>query len=269
MHVMDKTHKVLGELAVEAGLLTEEQTATISESQLQTDLAFGHLAISLGLLTKYQVESLLIAQRKGRLMLGEAAVQLGYLTEATLESHLKDFRAESEPISESNQTLPTPLAKNVIVTTVIDLLLKFTVRFARLPFKVSPPSNKPLTQDESLLSGASILLRGDEEISFGLFGDRALVTHVFMGLQRIMGGSIDAPETPDDDYTDLLGEILSMVAGHTLAALKNHDVDISVSPPRFDENLSNFATVLPLLNPVGTALLGIRVQSHSFDNTCS
>ncbi|MBT6492190.1 MAG: chemotaxis protein CheX, partial [Deltaproteobacteria bacterium] len=51
LELMEREHRMLGELAVEAGILSAEDAGTINREQLNRDLPFGMLAVEKGMLT--------------------------------------------------------------------------------------------------------------------------------------------------------------------------------------------------------------------------
>ena len=114
LQLMEREHRVLGQLAVDEKLLTAEQANEINQEQLNRDLPFGKLAIEQGLLNEEQVQSLVKMQNESRIRIGEAFLRLGYLDEPTVEKHLAKFQSEQG----SADNLKLTLLKNSQTTTL-------------------------------------------------------------------------------------------------------------------------------------------------------
>jgi len=87
---------MLGELAVEHGILTPEQAEQVRRCQRTAgpelaDLRFGEMAVALGFTSPEQVERLSSEQRAGWRRVGEILVAQGALDEGSHESYLRDF----------------------------------------------------------------------------------------------------------------------------------------------------------------------------------
>lgn len=89
--LQSQRNKSLGQLALEAGYLTEKQNAQINLRQRDTDVMFGELALSLGWLNCQQLDDLLHRQALTHLSLGAALIQLAVLTEYQLQHLLADY----------------------------------------------------------------------------------------------------------------------------------------------------------------------------------
>lgn len=84
-------NKSLGQLALEAGYLTQKQNAQINLRQRDTDIMFGELALSLGWLNCQQLDDLLHRQASEHLSLGAALIELKILSEHQLQHLLADY----------------------------------------------------------------------------------------------------------------------------------------------------------------------------------
>jgi hypothetical protein len=250
LQLMESEHKVLGELAVENNLITAEQAGDINRAQLTRDLPFGMLAVEKGLLTEKQVEDLLQQQSKRRLRLGEALVRLGHLDAVEIDSLLEKFNADQAPFFGSDLDLPDLLRDNTLAVFVLDLLPKIAMRVSRLHLKVA-------NSDQEAAGGyhdstASIVLRGSSGIRVSISADKAFASKLMTGMVRIMSGDFEAMPDDDSDQEDLLGEFLSILAGHALGAFEQKGEKLSVEPPTYGTPPDG-ATAFALVSPHGSA----------------
>ncbi len=83
----------LGALAVEDGLLTEQQLSVILDRQREVEAAglFGEIAINMKLLNKEQVHKLLEKQKENDKITGQILVLSGALSKNEKENELKLF----------------------------------------------------------------------------------------------------------------------------------------------------------------------------------
>jgi hypothetical protein len=252
LELMEREHRMLGELAVEAGILSAEDAGTINREQLNRDLPFGMLAVEKGMLTDKQVEQLLDLQRKKRLRLGEALVQLNFLSDEKVEALLQAFHAEQAPFQDSEVTLPDTLKTNPVATFILDFIPKITMRVSRIHLKIASSDQVPKHQ-----STASIMLRGAPGLAITLSADDDFANKLMIGMVRIMSGNFEAEPEPDDDREDLLGEFLSIVAGHTLGVMEGEGKKLTVEPPTYggtDED----GVAFNLVSPHGAASLSLK-----------
>ncbi len=100
---LDSTHKFkaekslkLGILAIDDGLLTEQQLESILDHQKEVADAglFGEIAINMKLLSKEQVDELLKKQREYDKIIGQILVLSGVLSNNEKEEELKQFHTK-------------------------------------------------------------------------------------------------------------------------------------------------------------------------------
>ncbi|MEC9466290.1 MAG: chemotaxis protein CheX, partial [Myxococcota bacterium] len=187
---------------------------------------------------------------KRRLRLGEALVRLGHLDALEVDALLEKFNADQAPFFGSDLDMPDLLRENTLAAFVLDFLPKIAMRVSRLHLKVA-------NSDQESGGGfhdatASIVLRGSSGIRVSLSADRAFASKLMTGMIRIMSGNFDA--TPDDesDQEDLLGEFLSILAGHALGAFEQKGEKLAVEPPTYG-NPPDGATAFSLVSPHGAA----------------
>ena len=255
LELMEREHRMLGELAVEAGLLSAEDAGTINREQLNRDLPFGMLAVEKGLLSEAQVEDLLELQRKKRLRLGEALVQLNVLSAERVDSLLETFHSEQAKFEGSDSSLPSELEGNRLAAFILDFIPKITMRVSRIHLKVATAETKSSHQ-----STASIKINGAPGLTITLSADDDFANKLMIGMVRIMSGNFEAEPEPDDDREDLLGEFLSIVAGHTLGVMEGDSNKLSVEPPTYGTPESEGAC-FNLVSPHGAASLSLKAHA--------
>lgn len=254
--LMEREHKVLGQLAVEEKLLTQEQANEINQEQLNRDLPFGKLAIEQGLLTEEQVQELVKSQMAQRIRIGEAFIRLGHLDAATIDKHLEKFQSDQGSSSGLKLNLPDELAENNAAHYLLEFLPKIAMRVARMHMKIA---NGPKTLPEGDSFSAGIALAGHGGIEIGLHADTEFSKRIMVGMLRLMSGEFDrtVSDIESGDEEDLIGEFLSIVAGHSLGALASEGYRLRVSAP-FHGRLPAGGTPFQLLTPQGSACLLIK-----------
>ena len=256
LQLMEREHRVLGELAVQEKLLTRDQANEINQEQLNRDLPFGKLAVEQGLLSEEQVQILIRKQNEGRVRIGEAFLRLGYLDQATVDKHLAKFQSEQGSADSLKITLPEELADNNAAHYLLEFLPKIAMRVARMHLKVA---NGPKILPEGDSFSAGIALAGHGGIEIGLHADTEFSKRIMVGMLRLMSGEFDrtVADIEGGDEEDLIGEFLSIVAGHSLGALATEGYRLRVSAP-FHGRLPQGGTPFQLLTPQGSACLLIK-----------
>ena len=127
------------------------------------------------------------------------------------------------------------------------------MRVSRIHLKIA--SNKEVTAHRST---ASILLKGAPGLAISLSADDDFANKLMIGMVRIMSGNFEAEPEADDDQEDLLGEFLSIVAGHTLGVMEGEGNKLSVDPPTYGAVSDADGAVFTLVSPHGEASLRLR-----------
>ena len=194
-------------------------------------------------------------QRKKRLRLGEALVQLEFLSPERVDALLETFHAEQAPFQGSDATLSGDLEGNPIAAFILDFIPKITMRVSRIHLKVASSNDQSSHQ-----STASIKLNGAPGLTITLSADDDFANKLMIGMVRIMSGNFEAEPEPDDDREDLLGEFLSIVAGHTLGVMEGAGNKLTVEPPTYGE-LEAGGTWFNLVSPHGAASLSLKTNA--------
>jgi len=137
------TRPQLGELAVNAGLITSAQAEKAHAMQQRTDKRIGEVMAEMGYLTEEQTAELLRSQPAGYLVLGQALVDNGYMTASQLERAAADYKKENgitdEDIRDENSAdirlvrnfynFGTANSISEYITGYVSLLFKNLIRF--------------------------------------------------------------------------------------------------------------------------------------------
>jgi hypothetical protein len=92
VRLQKERNKPIGLMAMDFGLLTSDQVASILDEQRATDEQFGQIAVRLGLLDPTSLTMLLSHQAEDHLFIGQALVEKGCLRLEELELLLDEFR---------------------------------------------------------------------------------------------------------------------------------------------------------------------------------
>lgn len=137
-------NRVLGEIAMEEGLLDKTAVRRIIGCQLSQDKDFGQVAVEMGLIGEDDRRRLLQIQEDRHIYLGDALVQTGALTRAELDSSLADFRLDvGESVEEG---LATEMQGEEPVEAFLDLFSKLLPRLtggAMIPGGYYPTISAP------------------------------------------------------------------------------------------------------------------------------
>ena len=106
-------------------------------------------------------------------------------------------------------------------------------------------------------STASITLNGAPGLTITLTADDDFANKLMTGMVRIMSGNFEAEPEPDDDREDLLGEFLSIVAGHTLGVMEGEGNKLTVEPPTYGGSGEDGIS-FNLVSPHGAASLSLK-----------
>lgn len=218
-----QTNRSVGELAVDAGLLSAAQANHVNMLQSQLDSRWGDIAVSLGLLERPQVVALLDSQAEVNLHLGEVLVKLGLLTSSQLRDCLVSFESQ-EVARRASVMVPSSLTDCPFVTPAVDFAPRLLRRVARVIVKVDPPVAATRT---SAPMQASIRLTARADLVITLFAERPLAEAITRGMWSNAQASVIGEarlEEAGEEFMMLLGryaKACNEINGHetTLAQL--------------------------------------------------
>ncbi len=222
----------VGSLAVAAGYMTEKQASDLNKEQIQRDLPFGLLAIEQGLLSENQLQNLLSRQSQQHMQLGQILIRQGVLNEEQVRDALARFAEVQSPKSEQLFKSIGSLSESVAARYLVDSFPKMTMRLSQIHVKVSQgqSSEKKPVNDYT----ASISLNGPGGICVSLSSDKQFARRIMDGMTRIMAGDANLGYGDNkDDFEDLLGGFLDIIAGQAVGALEKSAVSLQMGTPTF------------------------------------
>jgi hypothetical protein len=255
LKLMEEENRSLGTLAEAGGILTAEEAAKVNAQQRTCDVPFGELAVEMGLLSEEQVDYLLGFQEQTRLRIGQALVRQGSLPNKRLLKLLVQFENEQALFRIGNVDLPKGLENNLLAATVLDLLPKLLVRVARIGVRIGRGQAAADVPDLPVRTavvvtgdvGLLICLLGNEEFSLQLAGATA-------GLDE---SRLEAARQNVALLVDGVGEFLNVLAGNAMAMLERKQITTEIAPPQCDPELDS-GYLFDLAVNVGKASLYLK-----------
>ncbi len=255
LKLMEEENRSLGTLAEAGGILTAEEAVKVNAQQRTCDVPFGELAVEMGLLSEEQVEYLLGFQEQTRLRIGQALVRQGALANDRLLELLVQFENEQALFRIGNVDLPEGLESNLLAATVLDLLPKLLVRVASIGVRVGKGQAAADAPDLPVRTavavtgdvGLLICLLSNEEFSLQLAGATA-------GLDE---SRLEAARQNVALLTDGVGEFLNVLAGNAMGVLERKQITTELAPPQCDPELDS-GYLFDLAVSVGKAALYLK-----------
>lgn len=248
LDLLGKTNMTLGEVAIEAGMMTPDQVQRVNQGQRGNDRPFGDLAVEFGYLASAQLVDCLRMQRERRLKVGEALVHLGHVPAERLGRLLDQFKADQAeyeigPLAQ----LPDQLVNNRVAPYVLDLLPKFCLRIARIHVKVGDA--QVLEEAPHWPFRVSLPIHAHRGLDVTLVGDRAFCARLASGTSGIAEAKLD-----HDLLVDGVGEFLNVLAGNAISALERSGVQAELGVPDHDAELAD-GWLFDLATSVGRSAL--------------
>jgi CheY-specific phosphatase CheX len=221
----EKTNLRFGEVAVQLGLLEEDDVSSLLNEQKAHDLKLGEAAVKLGLLTQEQVGQVLRAQQNSHVLIGEALVATGALTREKLDAHLGAFLKEQEQF-RITAWVPEEFDPTGIGRPAVDLVVKFLLRLAQLKLKVIDSRVGKLDDPLYPVHTARVGFGGD------VAGELAIRAHTKM-CARVARGILGELEPADEaEILDATAEFLNVVCGNLCATMARSGKKLDVLAPR-------------------------------------
>ena len=257
LKLMDKENRSLGELAEAGGILTGEEAAKVNAQQRYCDLPFGELAVDMGLLSEEQVEYLVGFQDQTRLRIGQALVRLDFLPNERLHQLLVQHECEQDLIRIENAALPDGLESNLLAPVVLDLLPKLLVRIARIGVRIGKGQAAVEIPDYPVRIGATVT--GDVGLLICLLGDEEFSLQLAGATANFDGPRLEAARQNRVLLTDGVGEFLNVLAGNAMGILERKNIITELEPPHCDPELDS-GYLFELAVSVGKAALFLKPQ---------
>ncbi|MEE2961706.1 MAG: hypothetical protein VYA34_13255 [Myxococcota bacterium] len=225
LELMDRENLRLGQVAIEAGFLTESQATDVNREQTSTDKPFGAICVSHGLISEVQLRDLLKLQNQRRVRLGESLVRLQYLKPNELVHHLRKYKTETEYILIHKRDLPGYLQNHRIAEFVLELIPRLTHRITRAQVRI--PGHCIKNERLEMPCSASLLLRSEHGLRIALGCDELFARELTFGVFGT--GTKDGLDKSLQN--DAIGEFLCMVGGNSIAGLEQEGIPCDIDPP--------------------------------------
>lgn len=233
-----KNSKVkMGILAVEAGLMTEEQAAEVNLLQQQQDKKFGDIAIEKGYLTEDDVADLLDGQGDAYLLYVQAVIESGLMDLDGLKEHLQAYRkakhlshADLEAIKSGDVDRIVPVfikdgSVPMQVKEYVYLTSRNIVRFIDRFFRMERVEKVTEYEADCM---AIQTLHGDSDYLTAFCGSKE-------GIKALADGFVSniSEDTKDFSYDalDVACELLNVNNGLYIMALSNNNIDEVTDSP--------------------------------------
>ena len=248
--VQNQANQPLGHRAIELGYMKNQDVQWINQLQRTRDRRFGELAVETGMLTENQLGELLIGQAQDWILLGEVLMEQGYLTQEELAHELNEFSRLEQEAPENIERLYSGRRNTRILEIFADVVTKIVQRVGHERVKIVGCHGDP--------AAARLLdFTIHQRFTGGFEGLLCLNLSTDM-LLRIAAQMLDAPfdpaMQPDDDVRDGATEFLNIISGHVCIRLGNLGLVTDLQAPEIHDNReSRFAIVQAAKNAQFTA----------------
>ena len=245
-----KNSKVkMGLLAVEAGLMTQEEAAEVNLLQQQQDKKFGDIAIEKGYLTEDDVAGLLDEQGDSYLLYVQAVMESGLMDLDGFKEHLSAYKKAKHlnnmdldaiksgdvdrivPVFMKDGSIPVQVKEYVYLTS--RNIVRFVDRFFRMD-KI-----EKLTRYEAECIAAQSL-RGDSSYLTAFAGTRE-------GLKALADGFVENISLGVNDLSydimDVSAELLNVNNGLYITTLSNNNIKEVSNSPIMKENGAKITSI--------------------------
>lgn len=224
----------LGTIAVEDGLMTEEQVETVNQLQKTKDMRFGDIAVEQGLLTEKQLGELLSRQGDSYLQFVQLLTDLTDISKERLLEYLEEFRRQSGFTAEEMEALKRDDIDELLsiyvysskpyITDLAGLFLRNITRFVSRDFYIEKAHRAKEYRYRHLacqeLSGeASIFIAIAEAEDEGGF------------LQVASGFSGQEIGSVFEDAYDSVGEFINVTSGLFARTVGQKELNVDMEPP--------------------------------------
>jgi hypothetical protein len=255
LKLMQRENRNLGMLAEAGGILTPEESAKVNSQQRHCDVPFGELAVEMGLLSEEQVDYLLGFQEQTRLRIGQALVRLDFLANERLHELLVQFENEQALFRIGNVALPEGLKSNLLAGAVLDLFPKLLVRIARIDVRVGNDNVDAVAPD--LPVRIAVAVTGDVGLLICLLGDEEFSVQLAGATAGLDEARLEATRQNPDLLADGVGEFLNVLAGNAMGILERQKITTELAPPHSDPELDS-GYLFDLAVSVGKAALFLK-----------
>ena len=226
----------LGLIAVHEGLMTEYQADTVNMLQATMNMKFGDLAVEKGILTNEQVKELLKKQGNPYLSLAQALENMGIMRLTDLDLVMKKYQAENELSASSLEALKSDEIDRIVPLYLpadgddyIDIALLATKTIMRCVNPNIMPMKAYFTDELDIQNGALQFVDGDPCLTTAFCGDGNSLLEIASTF-----GQEDF-EKVDMDALDAVAELINCVNGMYASDKSLLRIRMELYPPEFDD----------------------------------
>ncbi len=250
-HVSQRNAR-LGELAVERGLLSNDDAVAINRKQREIDSPFGEIAVADGALTRFQVDQLLELQKQRRVRIGDAVVAIGAMAEDEIEGYFREYQLRAQEQSAKPDGATATVSAPPFVDAFLSSLPKVARRSAQLQLKVG--GGHPVTERSKLEYSVLMEIQGSPGFEITMSANEELAQVLMIGVLGEGFADMDDPSFFDDS----LGEFLTLIAAQTIKVLNEDGADLRLQSPCFEFEYPNEGIAYPLMCPQGQGTIVFR-----------
>jgi len=203
--------------------------------QKKVDKRFGELAIEEGIINEEQLNTMLTTQKQGHLLLGQALIDRNYFTLEQLETALGNYKKQSgmstrqfNVIKNDDEQEIGQVFKNFgenvlsdIYSCYVTLLIKNIIRFIDdNPTIEIKPRNSDYRSDWFVYQDIS----GEINLRTGI----ACETEIFIKLASLFAQ--EQLTEADEPAQDSVGEFLNLHNGIFIVNMSNNDIELEIKP---------------------------------------
>ena len=212
------------------------------------DLSFGDLAVDMGLLENEQLVQALKVQLSRRLPIGQALVRLGHVGGDRLGLLLDAYKADQAQYDVGTLELPDGLVSHRVSQYVVELFPRFMLRVARMQVKIGevhrcsePPDFAEIRVSVPIASARGV--------------DVALICDLAFGESLAEAASgLDPADLDAEMVADGVGEFLNVLCGNAASAVAKEGHPAEIGPPDYEAELCD-GWMVEIATDVGRAAL--------------
>jgi len=250
LNLMDAENRSIGELAVEGRLISTADADKVNAEQRSHDMPFGELAVEMGLLNEEQIDNLVQLQWRTRLRIGQSLVRLKHLGKARLEELLISYEEEQAPHRIENLPLPAGLESNAMTTYVLNLFPNLLMRVARIATRMG--SGEPIAEPPDFPVQVAVSVSGESGLLICIAGDEEFSRQVAAKASGLDPESLDM-----EMLLDGVGEFLNVLAGNAMAIAERNGIAVELEPPQTEIDFES-GFLFELAVNVGNAALFLK-----------
>lgn len=214
LEYQERTNQRIGGLAVEAGLMSSDDTDQIFDRQASDNRRFGEIAVAERMLSRHQLDDLLFRQRVNNVYLGEALLHLGYLDADSFSDLMDEYYTLERERSQKVSNILTSIEDYKVVLSMMEAAKKMFVRFVDRNVKLLPGGEFPQAGTNKQCVRFTSRIKGECVLAFSF---------LFCSTSVELLGNISLNEPAPSDAVCTENKFFQILEGYLRAALKDRD----------------------------------------------